>query len=367
MPKSFNGPDIRGIVYRKLANSSSEDVWSTVAPVSKESLTCPVTNFRPKPVDLFLNRTARKVQGDVFRSEYGVWFDGTTRYRGPVSYIRQFQETDHLTGWPDHGSAMDGRLRAKIKSQNVNLAQTVAEYKQASRMFVDLSTDIVKTFRSLRNGRAFSDFVRNLQNPKTRIDKQIANRWLQYQYGIRPMMQDLYGTTDLLASKIRTGMWLHVKTSLNEQARKSVTERGGFYGNVVIDKAYIWSGKALARYKVTDPSLKTLAQCGISNPALLFWELIPYSFVVDWLFPVGDFLSSLDALNGVTTLQVGTGMKCTQIVVIRTSGGESVQTRTTTDRSTVRTNLSFPKLSYQPSTSLKAVVNGLALLSQLRK
>jgi hypothetical protein len=28
------------------------------------------------------------------------------------------------------------------------------------------------------------------------------------------------------------------------------------------------------------------------------WELVPFSFVVDWAFPVGTFLSSLDALLG---------------------------------------------------------------------
>jgi hypothetical protein len=38
----------------------------------------------------------------------------------------------------------------------------------------------------------------------------------------------------------------------------------------------------------------------LSNPAALAWELVPYSFVVDWMIPVGDYLSSLDAVNGLT-------------------------------------------------------------------
>jgi len=37
---------------------------------------------------------------------------------------------------------------------------------------------------------------------------------------------------------------------------------------------------------------------GISNPLLLAWELIPYSFVFDWLLPVGNYLEGLTAYDG---------------------------------------------------------------------
>jgi hypothetical protein len=39
---------------------------------------------------------------------------------------------------------------------------------------------------------------------------------------------------------------------------------------------------------------------GISNPALVAWELVPFSFVADWFVPVGDWLKQLDALLGLT-------------------------------------------------------------------
>lgn len=50
-----------------------------------------------------------------------------------------------------------------------------------------------------------------------------------------------------------------------------------------------------------EDSLKAVAaNTGISNPALLAWELLPWSFVIDWFIPVGDYLESLSAFDGFT-------------------------------------------------------------------
>jgi hypothetical protein len=42
----------------------------------------------------------------------------------------------------------------------------------------------------------------------------------------------------------------------------------------------------------------SLSALGITNPLLIAWEVVPYSFVVDWVLPVGTWLESLDALLG---------------------------------------------------------------------
>jgi hypothetical protein len=38
---------------------------------------------------------------------------------------------------------------------------------------------------------------------------------------------------------------------------------------------------------------------GISNPASVIWEKLPWSFVVDWFLPVGTFLNNLDYASGL--------------------------------------------------------------------
>lgn len=40
---------------------------------------------------------------------------------------------------------------------------------------------------------------------------------------------------------------------------------------------------------------------GFTNPAAVLWEATPFSFVVDWFLPIGDYLKTLDGstLNGL--------------------------------------------------------------------
>ena len=48
--------------------------------------------------------------------------------------------------------------------------------------------------------------------------------------------------------------------------------------------------------------MKAISYYGLDNPTLAVWEAMPYSFVVDWFLPVGDYLSSLSAFNGIEVI-----------------------------------------------------------------
>lgn len=50
-------------------------------------------------------------------------------------------------------------------------------------------------------------------------------------------------------------------------------------------------------YDVPSWALKDVSELGLSNPLSTLYELTPYSFVLDWVVPVGDWLSVLDAGN----------------------------------------------------------------------
>lgn len=45
--------------------------------------------------------------------------------------------------------------------------------------------------------------------------------------------------------------------------------------------------------------IATATRLGLTDPLTIGWELVPYSFVVDWAMPVGNFLLALSARQGL--------------------------------------------------------------------
>jgi len=260
---------------------------------------------------------------------------------------------------------VDGKMRAKIKHQTGNLLQDLVEFRQTVDLFSSGARDLFRAFHSLRSGRAFSDFVRILQRPRSTNELAIANRWLQYQYGVRPTMNSLYDYTEALAVRVRDGMVLH------QRCRGKQTVCGDFnstYGrtSVTCDT----ETRLSASYVVRDSSLKELSQVGITNPLAVVWEVIPYSFLIDQFINIGEFVNSIDALMGVSDLVIieTRGSKRIRLMTYR-NGQSASHVIESVSRLAPRYTLGMPRLSFRlPGSSLwSRLASGIALLRQLRR
>jgi hypothetical protein len=326
----------------------------------------PTSVKRSKPADLFASATTRDFTVETVSSSTAS-YSGNVIQRGPATFFMSRAHALDLTSDLDPSKA-DGKVRAKIKDMNVNLAQSFAEYRQVSGMFVKAGTDIVMTLRKLRQGRALPEFVRILQGKKgDPVSKRIANRWLEYQYGLKPLMQDMYGLSDQLTKDLTLGTYKFASSSWRDSRNATVI---GFYDGSAKSKWTLQTigtveTKTKARWLVKASGMKQLSEVGITNPALLAWELIPYSFCVDWFINVGDFLGSLDALVGVSGLAVNRGYKYT--LMSETSGIGFITHKTIRKRRVATGGgLSLPGLKLSPPKSLYPLWNTLALLRQSR-
>ncbi len=70
--------------------------------------------------------------------------------------------------------------------------------------------------------------------------------------------------------------------------------RSNYHGNV--------SATISSRVRVDNPNLFLASRLGLTNPAAVAWELVPYSFVVDWFVNVGDYLNQFSEFHGVTLI-----------------------------------------------------------------
>lgn len=323
---------------------------------------------RPKPADLRLSHTAR--DWDFWEeTDPGYFIEDpqalVINYR-PASYIARCQPRHS----PDlnYDYELDLPLRLAIKDMTVNLAQDFAEYRQTCGMFADMASNLAGAFRNLRKNVGYGTFVRWLKDPRTRVQKSIANQWLQYQYGMKPLMSDLHElVTGSLASlgpdryALRT---VNVRKVYTYEWQDTLGYPDVPRMQTVQTEFHSYRMRSRARFRVRPGDLSWLSSYGFTNPAELAWELIPYSFVADWLFNVGDLLSGLDALVGVELAAVQPS--CFVSKRCSTTWGQTYL-YTNAHRGSQRTDLSYGRIRYEPSKSLKSVLNGLALLTQLRR
>jgi hypothetical protein len=201
------------------------------------------------------------------------------------------------------------RLADKVNGMSVNLAQALGERRQTADLLVSTATRIAAAALALRRGR-LGDFASALslgphgipsakkwaKVAKTPVSKRISNHWLEYTYGWKPLLQDAFGVAELLANHLSTDRY-NIGVSSSATAEEKIVIRGSGLG-ANSTKASKTKTKMSLTYRLDSSARSVLAQTGISNPALLAWELLPYSFVVDWFLPVGNYLQALDAFSG---------------------------------------------------------------------
>lgn len=194
----------------------------------------------------------------------------------------------------------------ELADSSVNLGEGLATLGQTFRMLRDPFVTLVKGLREVASDRKLEPFIlkslRDIQ--REGIGNAAARKYLEYVYGWRPLMQDIH---DLIArgkEKAQAPLLLSASTS---------TERGGAGPSFSYED---YSTKEVSRYSTVnfsdrvnctlvarvDPEyagVRALNQLGLVNPLSLAWELVPFSFVIDWVLPIGSVLQSYTAPAGL--------------------------------------------------------------------
>lgn len=203
---------------------------------------------------------------------------------------------------------------SKINAEAM-LAVNWAERSQAVSMLAKRADQLVRFTDSLRR-RDLSGVARSLGLPISRIPDKVkrrtrdprdryhhpralANTWLEYHFGWDPLIKDIYSAVDILQKPTPS---------------RSISGAGSipFQDNLIIGGAPVYSyirtvsntGVVRARVsglvRVSNPNLWKANQLGLLNPASVAWELIPYSFVVDWFTNVSAFLAQYTDTLGLS-------------------------------------------------------------------
>jgi len=191
------------------------------------------------------------------------------------------------------------KARLKLKNQQINLGNAFGERAQCARLIGDNAIRIAEAFNHVRR-RNF--FLPSNKRPKP-IDFHKA--YLELQYGVKPLMSDVYGACTVLENKEKDAERGHVTVKANAKSRTFAITKpsiGDGVGNTAWLYDIEWEAKHNGFIRLDfvqdNPLLASLNSLGVTNPLEVAWELTPYSFVVDWFVPIGDWINQLDATLG---------------------------------------------------------------------
>lgn len=224
----------------------------------------------------------------------------------------------------------------KLRQGDLDLGVFIAELNQTARLLVTTANRIARDVRRFRKkydrwivDRDYRRRRRQLKRRKIRtdhIDKQINSRkrnvwedvkrgcfrckgasaWLELQYGWIPLLNDLYAAiNDLSQEWFEEGVYVRVASKAEDTTNRSQTyspwQAGISYCTPMpATVKMVTEHKCVVAlwFKCVNPNQAVVGSLGLNNPASIVWEKVRYSFVVDWLLPIGPWLSSFGADYG---------------------------------------------------------------------
>jgi len=310
------------------------------------------------------------------------------------------------------------KLRLKMSKPEANLGVMLAEYGETAKLFGSVASNIFGSVMLARSGNIPGAVLRLLAAdaaPRGRhpnrshamkrkvaewrdIANESANTWLGLQYGILPLIADVSDTVEAFAKRHeeRPGVLRFATKGTTElKGLSHVRDRTGWASSLSGQPGWRYRAEHIAAEQTihyvlemveSNPFTRKLSQLGVTNVASIAWETVPFSFVVDWFFPVGDYLqgvmppTGLDFRKGYKTVK-GSG-KITRYesldgwiesppgssssVINGSYAATATREETWKER---RFITDLPSYNYvQPDISLNKtqVLNGTALLWQIR-
>lgn len=201
------------------------------------------------------------------------------------------------------------RLMAKALPSAAALVNA-AQGKQSWEMIAQRAGQLVKALRALRRGRLDQVALALAVSPdavKRRVTRKFAiqkpqDAWLELTFGWMPMVQDCYNAVDVLQTEFPS---LPVRGSARLAYATTASNSWGWKRNASRNVQC----RLVADLVVTNPNLLLANQLGLLNPAAVVWDIIPFSFVVDWFLPVGKFIRTFNDQAGISLLNSCTTVK----------------------------------------------------------
>lgn len=288
-----------GVIYwkyhpwepRKISNKvtgvfASDPTFKSFASLWENQVIPPGTDARSQIVsamrtsfDSYLRSWLLDHAGDAQSSSYAKW--SYPAYAEGEPLVPILREEDFLLHEP--GVIMDGTDDMLYGTGFEHYWREVAKqhaYLDALQHVPKMSDNMISNILEI------SSFIKSLVvDHRVKIPDSLSDLWLAYRYSYGTTKMDADEAIRFVHRHMDLGKWTHLKTY-------------GSYSFTFKETRIL----CRCELEVYPKALKTVQKVwsslytyGLSPSFYMVWDMIPYSFIVDWFLPIGDVMAAWDA------------------------------------------------------------------------
>lgn len=218
-------------------------------------------------------------------------------------------------------AAAVNQANAGVAPADAMVAVTIAELSKTISTFKNLGG----TVRQFVNGAYVALRVIRGKSNSRRVQRQaaqdLADSWLAFRYGVMPTIYDLQGCVKAVNRKYEVRETSRGRVEITDQYTVPIyiSWRGPITGTWLVKRSTTYRAGVLYSPS-SEPTIQMMTSLGLSAADALTvpWELVPFSFVLDWAIDVGDWLRAVAPKPGVKGLASWT--VADQKIEVSTSG-----------------------------------------------
>lgn len=186
----------------------------------------------------------------------------------------------------------------KLADSKAQLGQALAEARSTYNMMASRATSFLTAYRAARRGN-YKLMIRSLALGDVYKNKR-PSPYLEYIFGWKPLMDDLRGLYHVARTQISRDLLIYGVGRTEDSTSGTSTRTTDRYGSYLTNWSLRRKYHVRINARIDATRIRAANQVGLVNVPAIAWDLIPYSFLFDWFFPIGNVLEALTATVGLT-------------------------------------------------------------------
>lgn len=222
--------------------------------------------------------------------ELATWVGEPALYYNSWDQVLTDDEISHLPSKGVHDEIRDVEYDLSQKVMSEAVSDNLSSYDALTELAELRSTlESIQALVKLAT-RPLQSFALAAKNVRNR--KAYENLWMRYRYEIGPMVMSIKDIIETYKDKEKTFKLSRASESFSYPQPKFPVITDGVFTFEAVTGSITARATVKASYESMSQRLFDQIQL---NPFVTAWELVPFSFVVDWFINVGDWLQSQTA------------------------------------------------------------------------